>query len=175
VLLAPYPSLHLMILTLLPPSLPVRPTCDQPRIRSSLLNLSDVESLDILEPDVLSQHFYSSHFYSSNSSFHSSIPLFFKVTSHPFSLPRTFDLSKEPSSASEALAQPDDLLYACPFPGFPATDLTKYLRILVALYSLRQSAYKFYTLLASLLVDIGLTCCKFDHGIFYGVCRDWQG
>jgi hypothetical protein len=237
---------------------------------SSLLNLSEVESLDILEPDILSQHFY-----------YSSFPLAFKATSHPFSLPRIFDLSKEPSSAHEALARPDapvwlaamerekqslfemgafeeaDLplgekavglkwvydyktdaagvkipgkekarlvaqgfsqrpgqydetyapvakmasvrillawaavrdyeifqfdcktaflhaklrhpLYARPFPGFPATDPTKYLRILVALYGLRQSAYKFYTLLASLLVGVGLTCCDIDHGIFYGV------
>ena len=247
---------------------------------SSLLNLSDVESLSLLEPDILSQHFYFSPSSSFDPSFDSPVPLVLKATAHSFSVPRTFDLSKEPSSAYEALARPDapvwraamererqsliemgafeeaDLLlgekavglkwvydyktdaagvkipgkekarlvaqgfsqrpgqydetyapvakmasvrillawaavrdyeifqfdcktaflhaklrhplYARPFPGFPTTDPTKHLRILVALYGLRQSAYEFYTLLASLLVAIGLTCCDVDHGIFYG-------
>ena len=45
-------------------------------------------------------------------------------------------------------------LYAQPFPGFETSDPSKILRILVALYGLRQSAYKFYILLMSLLLDL---------------------
>jgi hypothetical protein len=37
-------------------------------------------------------------------------------------------------------------LYARPFPGFETSDPSKVLRILVALYGLRQSAYEFYIL-----------------------------
>ena len=60
-------------------------------------------------------------------------------------------------------------LYARPFPGFPTSNPSKCLRILVALYGLCQSAYEFYTPFASLIMAIGLTCCKVDHGVFYGV------
>src|SRR6202522_3367621 len=57
-------------------------------------------------------------------------------------------------------------LYARPFPGYPAKDTAKVLRILVALYGLRQSAYEFYMLICSLLLALGLIRCEVDHGIF---------
>ena len=59
-------------------------------------------------------------------------------------------------------------LYARPFPGFSASDPTKVLRILAALYGLCQSAYEFYMLIMSLFLDLGMTRCDVDHGIFIG-------
>ena len=59
-------------------------------------------------------------------------------------------------------------LYARPFPGYPASSTSKVLRILVALYGLRQSAYEFYILICSLLVAFGMIRCEVDHGIFLG-------
>ena len=59
-------------------------------------------------------------------------------------------------------------LYARPFPGYPASDPSKVLRILVALYGLRQSAYEFYMLISSLLLGLGMIRCEVDHGIFMG-------
>ena len=59
-------------------------------------------------------------------------------------------------------------LYARPFPGYPASDTSKVLRILVALYGLRQSAYEFYMLISSLLLTLGLIRCDVDHGVFMG-------
>lgn len=59
-------------------------------------------------------------------------------------------------------------LYARPFPGYPTSDSSKVLRILVALYGLRQSAYEFYMLVKSLLMDLGLSRCEVDHGVFMG-------
>ena len=59
-------------------------------------------------------------------------------------------------------------LYARPFPGFETSDPSKVLRILVALYGLRQSAYEFYILLMSLLLDLGMVRCEVDHGVFIG-------
>ena len=53
--------------------------------------------------------------------------------------------------------------------GFCASDSRKVLRILVALYGLCQSAYEFYMLIMSLLLDLGLVRCEVDHGIFIGV------
>jgi hypothetical protein len=41
-------------------------------------------------------------------------------------------------------------IFARPFPGYMLTNLGKVLRILVALYGLCQSAYKFYMLFSSL-------------------------
>ena len=60
-------------------------------------------------------------------------------------------------------------LYARPFPGCETTGPSKVLRILVALYGLRQSAYEFYVLLMSLLLDLGMVRCEVDHGVFIGV------
>jgi hypothetical protein len=59
-------------------------------------------------------------------------------------------------------------LYARPFPGYPASAASKVLRILVALYGLRQSAYEFYMLIFSLLLALGMVCCEVDHGVFMG-------
>ena len=59
-------------------------------------------------------------------------------------------------------------LYARPFPGFPTSAPGMYLRILVALYGLRQSAYEFYILILSLLLEFGMVRCEVDHGIFFG-------
>jgi Reverse transcriptase (RNA-dependent DNA polymerase)/GAG-pre-integrase domain len=59
-------------------------------------------------------------------------------------------------------------LYARPFPGFTTSSPTKVLRILAALYGLRQSAYEFYILIKSLFLDLGMTRCDVDHGIFIG-------
>ena len=59
-------------------------------------------------------------------------------------------------------------LYARPFPGFETSSPSKVLRILVALYGLRQSAYEFYVLLMSLLLDLGMVRCDVDHGVFFG-------
>ena len=47
-------------------------------------------------------------------------------------------------------------VYACHFPGYPSPRPNTVLRLLVALYSLRQSAYKFYMLFLSLLLDLGM-------------------
>jgi hypothetical protein len=58
--------------------------------------------------------------------------------------------------------------YARQFPGYTLKNPGKVLRILVALYGLRQSALKFYTLLMSLFLDFGLIRCEVDHGVFYG-------
>ena len=71
------------------------------------MNLPDFESLDVFEADIFSQHFYFSFSCSADSFFESTTPLVLKVTSHPISHPCIFDLSKEPSSAYEALARPD--------------------------------------------------------------------
>ena len=60
-------------------------------------------------------------------------------------------------------------LYARPFPGFETSSPSKVLRILVALYGLRQSAYEFYVLLMSLLLDLGMVRCEVDHGVFIGI------
>ena len=59
-------------------------------------------------------------------------------------------------------------LYARPFPGFETSSPSKVLRILVALYGLRQSAFEFYILLMTLLLALGMVRCEVDHGVFIG-------
>jgi hypothetical protein len=59
-------------------------------------------------------------------------------------------------------------LYARPFPGYPSSTPGLFLRILVALYGLRQSAYEFYMLIMSLLLEFGMVRCEIDHGVFFG-------
>ena len=59
-------------------------------------------------------------------------------------------------------------LYAHPFPGYPSSDPSKVLCILMALYGLRQSAYKFYMLVLSILLALGMMHCEVDHGVFMG-------
>lgn len=38
----------------------------------------------------------------------------------------------------------------------------------MALYGLRQSAYEFYILILSLLLEFGMVRCEIDHGVFFG-------
>lgn len=59
-------------------------------------------------------------------------------------------------------------VYGRQIPGFPLSDPKRVLRIQVALYGLRQSAYEFYTLFLSLLLDLGMVRCEVDHGVFIG-------
>ena len=59
-------------------------------------------------------------------------------------------------------------IYTCPYPGYVRSHPKLVLKILVALYSLRQSAYEFYTLFLSLLLDLGMIRCEVDHGVFFG-------
>ena len=59
-------------------------------------------------------------------------------------------------------------LYVRPFPGYPTSTPGLVLRVLVALYGLRQAAYEFYMLILSLLLDLGMVRCEVDHGIFFG-------
>jgi hypothetical protein len=59
-------------------------------------------------------------------------------------------------------------IYVRQIPGYPLSDSRKVLRVLVALYSLRQSAYEFYMLFLSLLLELGMTRCEVDHGVFIG-------
>jgi hypothetical protein len=44
----------------------------------------------------------------------------------------------------------------------------KILHIIIALYGLCQSAFKFYSLLMSLFLDLGMVRCEVDHGVIYG-------
>ena len=59
-------------------------------------------------------------------------------------------------------------IYARPFPGYKLSEPNKVLRVLVALYGLRQSAYEFYMLFSSLLLALGMVRCEVDHGVFFG-------
>ena len=58
--------------------------------------------------------------------------------------------------------------YARPFPGYELSTPGKVLRVLAALYGLRQSAYEFYILFSSLLLGLGMIRCDVDHGVFFG-------
>ena len=62
-------------------------------------------------------------------------------------------------------------VYSRQIPGYPPSNPKKVLRILVALYGLRQSAFEFYMLFLSLLLDLGMTRCEVDHGVFIG---EWK-
>ena len=59
-------------------------------------------------------------------------------------------------------------VYARQIPGYPLANPKHVLRLLVALYGLRQSAFEFYMLLLSLFLDLGLIRCDVDHGVFMG-------
>jgi hypothetical protein len=59
-------------------------------------------------------------------------------------------------------------IYCRQIPGYPTLHPNKALRILVALYGLRQSAFEFYTLFSSLLLSLGMSRCDVDHGVFVG-------
>ena len=53
-------------------------------------------------------------------------------------------------------------------PGFPESDPSTVLRLLVALYGLRQSSHEWYKLLSSTLATLGLYRCEADHAVFIG-------
>ena len=59
-------------------------------------------------------------------------------------------------------------LFSWPLPGFPISNPGMCLCILVALYGLCQSAYEFYILILSLLLEFGMVWCEVDHGVFFG-------
>ena len=53
-------------------------------------------------------------------------------------------------------------------PGYPEADPSTVLRLLVALYGLKQSSHEWYKLLSSLLASLGLLRCEADHAVFVG-------
>src|SRR5271155_5697382 len=59
-------------------------------------------------------------------------------------------------------------LYCKQVPGYPLPDPKLVLRVLVALYGLRQSAFEFYTLLMRCFTSLGLHRCDVDHAVFLG-------
>ena len=59
-------------------------------------------------------------------------------------------------------------IYVKQIPGYPEDDSRTVLRLLVALYGLKQSAYEWYTLLLSIFSDLGLFRCEADHAVFIG-------
>jgi hypothetical protein len=60
------------------------------------------------------------------------------------------------------------VIFCKQIPGYPEADPSTVLRLLVALYGLRQSSYEFYMLLRKLMTRIGMTHCEVDHAVFYG-------
>jgi hypothetical protein len=60
------------------------------------------------------------------------------------------------------------VIFCKQIPGYPEADPSTVLRLLVALYGLRQSSYEFYMLLRKLMTRIGMTRCEVDHAVFYG-------
>ena len=59
-------------------------------------------------------------------------------------------------------------IYVKQIPGYPEDDPKTVLRLLVALYGLKQSAYEWYTMLKSIFLTLGLYRCKADHAVFIG-------
>ena len=59
-------------------------------------------------------------------------------------------------------------LHCKQIPGHPLDDPKKVLCILVALYGLHQSAFKFYTLIWKCFMSLGMHCCEVNHAVFSG-------
>jgi Reverse transcriptase (RNA-dependent DNA polymerase) len=59
-------------------------------------------------------------------------------------------------------------IYVKQIPGYPEDNAKTVLRLLVALYGLKQSAYEWYTLLTTIFFDLGLFRCEADHAVFIG-------
>ena len=59
-------------------------------------------------------------------------------------------------------------IFAKQIPGYPEADPLTVLRLLVALYGLKQSSHEWYKLLSSILATIGLLRCEADHAVFIG-------
>ena len=60
------------------------------------------------------------------------------------------------------------VIFCKQIPGFLETDSSTVLRLLIALYGLKQSSYKIYMLLHKLMTHLGMTHCEVDHAVFYG-------
>jgi Reverse transcriptase (RNA-dependent DNA polymerase) len=59
-------------------------------------------------------------------------------------------------------------IYVKQIPGYPEHNPRTVLKLLVALYGLKQSAYEWYKLLSTLLGSLGLLRCEADHAVFVG-------
>jgi hypothetical protein len=57
-------------------------------------------------------------------------------------------------------------IYVKQIPGYPEENPHTVLKLLVALYGLKQSAYEWYKLLSTIFASLGLLCCKADHAVF---------
>src|SRR5271156_2562279 len=54
-------------------------------------------------------------------------------------------------------------IYVKQIPGYPEDNPRTVLKLMVALYGLKQLAYKWYKLLSSILASLGLLRCEADH------------
>ena len=59
-------------------------------------------------------------------------------------------------------------IYCKQIPKFHEADPNTVLLYIYVIYGLKQSSWEFYKLLHATLEGIGLSCCKVDHGVFYG-------
>ena len=59
-------------------------------------------------------------------------------------------------------------IYVKQIPGYPEENPRTVLKLLVALYGLKQSAYEWYKLLSSIFHSLGLIRCEADHAVFVG-------
>lgn len=62
-------------------------------------------------------------------------------------------------------------VYCKQTPGYPLANASLVLKVLVALYGLRQAANKFYKLIKSIFLELGLLCCPVDQAVFYGTWK----
>ena len=53
-------------------------------------------------------------------------------------------------------------------PGYPEATTSTVLRLLVALYGLKQLSHEWYKLLSTILASLGLLRCEADHAVFIG-------
>jgi Reverse transcriptase (RNA-dependent DNA polymerase) len=61
-------------------------------------------------------------------------------------------------------------IYVKQIPGYPKENPCTVLKLLVALYGLKQSAYEWYKLLSTIFASLGLLHCKANHAVFI---RQW--
>src|SRR5882757_9727839 len=59
-------------------------------------------------------------------------------------------------------------IYTKQIPGYPEDNPRTVLKLLVALYGLKQSAFEWYKLLSRLFGTLGLLRCEADHAVFIG-------
>lgn len=60
------------------------------------------------------------------------------------------------------------MIYGKQIPHYPSQNPSRVLRIVVALYGLRQSAYEFYSLFSEIILNLGFVKCPSDPAVFYG-------